>query len=55
MKSSLNNRTILHTIQRTYNVDDIESIRSPLGMYERRLDVEAHIITDATATVENLK
>ncbi len=50
-----NNRTILHTMQRTYSVDGIEGIRSPLGMYGRRLDVEAHIITGATATVENLK
>lgn len=49
------NRTILHALQRSYVVDGVEGIRNPLGMFGRRLDVEAHIITGATATVENLK
>lgn len=50
-----NNRMILHTLQRSYVVDGLETIRNPLGMYGRRLDLEAHIITGAASSVENLK
>lgn len=50
-----NNRTIIHTIQRTFSVDGVEGIRSPNGMYGSRLDVEAHIITGSEASIENLR
>ena len=50
-----NNRTIIHTIQRTFSVDGVEGIRSPSGMYGSRLDVEAHIITGSEASIENLR
>ena len=49
------NRTIIHTIQRTFSVDGVEGIRSPKGMYGSRLDVEAHIITGSEASIENLR
>ena len=49
------NRTIIHTIQRTFSVDGIEGIRSPKGMYGSRLDVEAHIITASESSIENLR
>lgn len=49
------NRVIIHPLQRTFSVDGVEGIRSPIGMYGSRLDVEAHIITGAVSSVENLR
>lgn len=48
-------REIVHVIQRGFTVDGQEGIRSPLGMHGSRLEVEAHIITAASATVDNLR
>lgn len=47
-------REILHIIPRGFIVDGQEGIRQPLGMHGFRLEVEAHIITAATASVQNL-
>ena len=49
-----NDRTILHTLQRTFTLDGTEGIRNPKGMYANRLDVEAHIITGDELSIENL-
>lgn len=49
------NREIIHVIQRGFIVDGQEGIRMPVGMHGYRLEVEAHIITAAAATVENLR
>jgi cell division protein FtsA len=49
------NREIVHVIQRGFNVDGQDGIRMPLGMHGFRLEVETHIITAATASVENLR
>ncbi len=49
------NREIIHVIQRGFSVDGQDGIRSPIGMHGYRLEVETHIITAATATVENLR
>jgi len=49
------NRDIIHVIQRGFTVDGQEGIRMPVGMHGYRLEVEAHIITAAAATVENLR
>lgn len=49
------NREIIHVIQRGFSVDGQEGIHQPAGMHGYRLEVEAHIITAAAATVENLK
>lgn len=49
------NREVIHVIQRGFTVDGQEGIRSPLGMHGYRLEVETHIITAATSTVENLR
>lgn len=49
------NRDIIHVIQRGFTVDGQEGIRMPVGMHGYRLEVEAHIITAASATVENLR
>jgi cell division protein FtsA len=49
------NREIIHVMQRGFVVDGQEGIRMPVGMHAYRLEVEAHIITAASATVENLR
>ena len=49
------NREIIHVIQRGFIVDGQDGIRSPVGMHGYRLEVEAHIITAAQSTVENLR
>jgi cell division protein FtsA len=49
------NREIIHIIQRGFTVDGQDGIRLPIGMHGFRLEVEAHIITAASATVENLR
>ena len=48
-------REIVHVIQRGFVVDGQEGIRLPLGMHGSRLEGEAHIITAASATVDNLR
>ncbi len=48
-------REIIHVIQRGFTVDGEGGVRSPIGMHGYRLEVEAHIITAAAATVENLR
>lgn len=49
------NREILHVIQRGFIVDGQDGVRSPIGMHGYRLEVEAHIITAAQSTVENIR
>lgn len=48
-------REIVHVIQRGFAVDGQEGIHAPEGMHGYRLEVEAHIITAAAATVDNLR
>src|SRR5512140_1700656 len=48
-------REIVHVIQRGYTVDGQDGIRNAKGMQGYRLEVEAHIITAAAATVDNLR
>ncbi len=49
------NREIIHIIQRGFTVDGQEGIQTPIGFSGYRLEVEAHIITAASPTVENLR
>jgi len=49
------NREIIHVIQRGFTVDGQDGVAMPLGMHGYRLEVEAHIITAAQATIENLR
>ena len=49
------NREIIHVIQRGFTIDGQDGIRMPVGMHGYRLEVEAHIITAAASTVENLR
>jgi len=49
------NAEILHIVPRTYTLDGQEGVRNPLGLHAFRLEVEAHIITAATSSVQNLE
>jgi len=49
------NRVVIHVIQRGFNVDGQNGISQPIGMHGYRLEVEAHIITAAQTTVENIR
>jgi len=47
-------RKLLHVIPRGYSVDGQPGVRNPVGMHGFRLDVEAHIITAAVSSIQNL-
>jgi cell division protein FtsA len=47
-------RELLHIIPRGYAVDGQEGVKNPVGMHGFRLDVEAHIITAAAASIQTL-
>ena len=47
-------REIIHTIARNFTVDQQEGVQEPIGMHGYRLEVNAHIITGATAAINNL-
>ena len=49
------NREVVHVIQRDFSVDGQDGIAMPVGMHGHRLEVEAHIITAAASTVDNLR
>ncbi len=49
-----NDRKLLHIIPRDYTVDGQAGVKNPVGMHGFRLDVEAHIITAATTSIQNL-
>jgi cell division protein FtsA len=46
-------RKILHVIPRTYILDGHE-VENPVGMHGNELGIEAHVITGASASVQNL-
>lgn len=48
------NRQVIHIIPRGYTLDGQEGVHSPTGMYGFKLEVEAHIITASSASVQNL-
>ena len=47
-------REVLHVIPRGFTVDGQDGVRDPLGMVGFRLEVESHIVTGATSSVQNL-
>ena len=49
------NREVIHVIQRGFIVDGQNGISHPVGMHGYRMEVEAHIITAAETTVENIR
>ncbi len=48
------NREIIHAIPRGYMLDGQDGIKDPLGMIGFRLEVEAHVVTGATSSIQNL-
>ncbi len=47
-------RRLLHIIPRSYAVDGQEGVKNPVGMHASRLDVETHVITAVTTSLQNL-
>ncbi|MCZ2128147.1 MAG: cell division protein FtsA [Anaerolineales bacterium] len=48
-------REIIHVIQRGASVDGQSGIKNPVGMHGYKLEVETHIVTAASAAIENLR
>lgn len=49
-----NDRELIHVIPRQYVLDGNVGVKNPIGLHGFRLDVDAHIITAATAAVQNV-
>ena len=49
-----NTREILHVLPRSYVVDGQGGVRDPIGMSAVRLEVETHIVTASSTSVQNL-
>jgi cell division protein FtsA len=47
-------REILHVLSKEFSVDDQTGIKDPIGMSGVRLEAEVHIITGATASIQNM-
>lgn len=47
-------RQILHVLPQSFKVDDQDGIRDPLGMSGVRLEAGIHIMTGATASLQNI-
>lgn len=47
-------REIMHVLSREFSVDDQVGIKDPIGMSGVRLEAEVHIITGATASIQNM-
>jgi cell division protein FtsA len=48
------NRRIIHSIAREFVIDGHDGVRNPLGLMGFRLEVEAHIVTGAVTSIQNL-
>ncbi len=48
------NNEIIHIVPRGFSIDGQEGVSDPRGMHGVRLEVQAHIITGATPTIQNL-
>lgn len=48
------NREIIHVIPREFSIDGQGGVRNPVGMVGFRLEVEAHIVTGSTTSIQNL-
>jgi cell division protein FtsA len=47
-------REIIHVLPQTFAVDDQDCVREPVGMTGVRLEVEVHIVSGASASVQNV-
>ena len=45
---------VLHVVPRGYSIDGQEGVSDPRGMYGARLEVEAHLVTGSTPSIQNL-
>ncbi len=48
------NREIIHAIPRGYTLDGQDGIKDPIGMFGYRLEVEAHVVTGAASSIQNV-
>lgn len=48
------NQEVVHVIPRGYVVDGQGGVRDPVGMHGFRLEVEAHIVTGSSTSIQNL-
>lgn len=48
------NREILHVIPRGFILDGQDGVKDPIGMVGFRLEVEAHVVTGASASIQNV-
>lgn len=48
------NRRIIHSLAREFLVDGQDGIKNPLGLMGYRLEVEAHLVTGAVTSLQNL-
>ena len=49
-----NNREIIHVVPRFYTLDGQDQVIDPVGMFANRLDVDAHVITASSSSINNL-
>lgn len=45
---------VLHVVPRGFSIDGQEGVSDPRGMFGARLEVEAHLITGSTPSIQNL-
>jgi cell division protein FtsA len=48
------NREIIHVIPRGFTLDGQDGVKDPLGMIGFRLEVEAHVVTGAASSIQNV-
>ena len=48
------NREIIHVVPRFYTLDGQDQVIDPVGMFATRLDVDAHVITASSSSINNL-
>ena len=48
------NRRIIHSIPREFIMDGQDGVKNPLGLMGFRLEVEAHLVTGAATSIQNL-
>jgi len=48
-------RCILQALPQSFAVDDLKSVRNPLGMFASRLEAEVHLVTDTSHSLEHLE
>ncbi|GIW08244.1 MAG: cell division protein FtsA [Dehalococcoidia bacterium] len=48
------NRELIHIIPRSYVIDGQDGVKNPIGMHGFRLEVETHLVSGATTSIQNL-